>query len=297
MFLNDHSDDGSLEYLIRQNDTVVVESARSFGDEVETPPPLSDSVKMMRMKHLWRSMLRDRFARGCWSLNVDLDEFVHLPEGMTFQDLVPHFEKQGIHAVWGVMLDVYPKTVAMLAEQEKATRLDMSTTWYFDGEQHLRLRHDKGPKTIHPGARARLFRAYGVDRFYLALKTSRRKTVEWWLRKSLPGLRPMRFNNIRKPVLLKWEKHCYFKSSHDVNLSPSARYLLPIQHFRFSGALYRKIQIGLREKSYHNASINHRLLSELLQAMEARGGSFLYRKSRPAESFSDFVGTRNAFGL
>ena len=73
-------------------------------------------------------------------MHVDLDEFVRFTEGMTFQDLVACLEKQYVQAVYGVILDVYPKDIVALAEQEKTSRLDMSATLYFDGKHHLQLR-------------------------------------------------------------------------------------------------------------------------------------------------------------
>ena len=43
------------------------------------------------------------------------------------------------------MLDVYPKDISIFEEQENATQLEISANWYFDGEQHFRLRRDQSP--------------------------------------------------------------------------------------------------------------------------------------------------------
>ena len=297
VFLNDHSDDGSFEYLIQQPDTVVVESGRTYGDTIDVPTPVSDTIRNIRIIYLWRSLLHDLFAQNRWALQVDLDEFVHLRKGMRVQDLVMLLERQDARAVWGVMLDVYPKDIGALAEQEKTNRFDISATWYFDGERHLRLRQARIPRTVHPGARARLYHTYGVDRLYPVLKTKKgnkviRRLGRSWFR---PG--PPKYNALQKPILVKWGGDCYFKSSHSVNLPASTDYLLPIQHFRFAGALYQKIRTGLRDGSYYNNSADHRLLSELLRTMEALNGSFLYRKSKPFDSFEDLARTGNALGL
>ena len=108
---------------------------------------------------------------------------------------------------------------------------------------------------------------------------------------------PLRYNAVWKPTLLKWDQYSYFKSSHDTNLSYSPNHLLPIQHFRFAGTLRRKNKIGLRKKYYYRNSNDHRLLLELLEIMEARNSSFLYRKSRLFKTFEDFSSIRNSFGL
>lgn len=297
VFLDNGSDDGSLQYICKQPDTVVVQSSWAYGDKFDVPASLSNKIKYPRIVYLWRAMLQDMFAQDRWALQVDLDEFVHLPGGMTFPDLVVRLERRSERSVWGVMLDVYPKDIAALADHEKTSRLDMAALWYFDGEQHIRLRPDRSPKVIHPGARARLYCNYGVERLYPALGVRKRNVVERLFRKMLFGHRPLRYNVIWKPTLMKWGVNSYFRSSHHTNLPASPHYLLPIQHFRFAGSVYKKVRVGLREKSYFGGSIDHRLLRELLQTMEEQNGSFLYRKSRPFETFEDLVDTRNAIGL
>ena len=297
VFLNDRSDDGSFDYLLKQPDVVIVESCRTYGDKFDVPPSLSNSIKQPRILYLWRSILHDMFAMNQWALQVDLDEFIRLPEGMTFQDLIERLERQKARAVWGIMLDVYPKDISIFDEQENATQLEISANWYFDGEQHLRLRRDQSPILIYPGARARLYSEYEVTRLYPKLGIRERKIKVPLLKKLSLRRMPLRYNTLWKPTLLKWDQNSYFKSSHNTNLSYSPNHLLPIQHFRFSGTLRRKIKLGLRKESYYRNSNDHRLLLELLEIMEARNGSFLYRKLRLFESFEDFSSTRNSFGL
>ena len=297
VFLNDRSNDGSFDYLRNQNDTVVVQSARTYGESIEIPLTFRSKIKHLRAMDLWRSLLCDEFVQDRWCLQVDLDEFAHLPNGMMFQDLTERLEKQGMRAVWGVMLDVYPADIAALAELQNTTRLDTSTTWYFDGQQHLSSLGSSKPKICYPGARARLYRTYSVDRLYPEVMASRLKKAEGVMRRPWLGAKPMKYNMIRKPILLKWDQSCYFRSSHEINMIMSKDYLLPIQHFRFTGDIYRRVQRAAGEGAYYNSSLDYRLISELLQAMKARKGSFLYRKSRPLQSFEDLVATRNAFGL
>ena len=297
VFLNDRSDDGSIEYLCQQPDTVIVESGRTYGDMVEIPSTQANGIETVRILPLWRGMLHDMFALDRWTLQVDLDEFVRLPRGMTFQDLVARLEKRKARAVWGVMLDVYPRDIAAIAEQSQAARLDTAATWYFDGERHLRLRRKRRPRPIYPGARARLYHAYGVDKLYSALGVKAWKMKDRWLRAVWQGPQPYGYNALQKPTLLKWGDNCYFRSSHQTNLIASPNFLLPIQHFRFTGALYRKIHTALRENSYSNNSADHRLLSALLTTMEEQNGSFLYQKSQVLASFDDLARAGNAVGF
>ena len=297
VFLDDCSDDGSSEYLRQQTDTVVVASARRFSNKVELPQAIYGAVRDFRIHFLWRSILYDMFAQDRWAILVDLDEFIHLPPDMTFPDLVRQLDRRGTRALWAVMLDVYPKDLATFSENENSTLLDMSATWYFDGERHLRLRQGRPPKIIYPGARARLFCEYGMDELYPVLGVRKRERFSRLIRKARLRLKPIRYNSIVKPALLKWGDDCYFRTPHHASLPASKHYLLPIQHFRFSGSLAQRVAMALRENSHFLDSSDYRLLSELLRTMKEMNGSFLYRKSRPLESFDDLAETRNAIGF
>ena len=248
VFLNDCSSDGSKEYLLDQSDTVIVESKSSYGDFVSIPSPFSSLIKKVRMMVLWRSMLHDLFADEQWALQVDLDEFIWLPDGMIFQDIFAHLERENVNAVWGVMLDVYPKNILALRELERITRLDISASWYFDGEQHLRLRRHGSPKFVHPGARARLYQTYKLTRLYNELGVRKMTLPDRVLRYLGIIRRPLHYNALWKPTLLKWSarNNSYFRSSHRSNLTSSSSILLPIQHFRFSGSLYKKLKLACK---------------------------------------------------
>ena len=294
VFLDDRSDDGSFEYLLQQPDTVVVHSDRSFGYKVEPPPSISDAIVEPRIQFLWISILFDMFSLDRWALQVDLDEFIHLPQGLTFPDLAAQLDQQGTRALWAVMLDVYPKDITTFSYSEKSARLDISATWYFDGERHLRLRRCRPPKIVYPGARARLYGEYGLDKLYPVLGVRKHDRFRRILRKIGLRRKPLRYNNILKPALLKWGEDCYFKNPHNTNLTGSGRYLLPIQHFRFCGSLVDRIRLALRDNSHFLGSADYRLMRALLLRMKERNGTFLYRKSRPLQSFEDLVETRNA---
>lgn len=299
VFLNDNSDDGSVEYLLDQPDTVLVESDHSYGDTVSIPSSLPQITRNIRMMVLWRSLMHDMFADESWALQVDIDEFVHLPDGATFQDVTARLERENATAAWGVMLDMYPPDIGALRQQEREQHLDLSAAWYFDGEQHLRLRRRGRPKTVHPGARARLYHTYGATRLYPALGVKQLSFPKRVLRSSRIVRTPPKYNSLWKPALVHWSlrNHNYFSSSHYSDHLYSRELLLPIQHFRFSGAVMGKIQTGIKEGSYYNNSADHRLLAELFATMEKRHGSFLYKDSRLLTSFKDFVETCNVVGL
>ncbi|WP_299832555.1 glycosyltransferase family 2 protein [uncultured Roseobacter sp.] len=297
--LDDRSDDGTLEYLLAQPDVVVFHSRFAYGDTVKLPSALSDQINSGRILYIWRALFFNRFARRGWAVQVDLDEFIHLPAGKRFQDIALQLETEGSTVAYGLMLDVYPTDIAALGAQAHDREIDMGAAWYFDGEPHFRLRQNASPKVLHPGARARLYRAYGTDRLYAELGLPVPQYRNWVhrMRKTRFGTRIPFYNAMQKPVLAHWSDEAIFTSSHNVNVPVSSSMLIPFQHFRFSGALYAKIDMALTENSYSSGSRDHRLLTDLLARMKETDGSFLYKKSQPVTGHAGFEAARVAFGL
>ncbi|NBB81742.1 MAG: hypothetical protein GVY36_20280 [Verrucomicrobia bacterium] len=88
--------------------------------------------------------------------------------------------------------------------------------------------------------------------------------------------------------MAKWPDGAYFESSHRTSIFGNDKILLPFQHYRFTGALYAKMNMAIREKSYSAGSQEYHLMSDLLHRMQARGnGTFIYRKSRALNGFDD----------
>jgi hypothetical protein len=178
--------------------------------------------------------------------------------------------------------------------------IDPAANWYFDAEPHLKLFSDKFPEVIHPGARARLYHTYGVARPYQKPNAPKPAYRIWWKRMkgSRFGTRIPYYNSIFKPVMAKWPDGAYFVTSHKTSFVGSDRILLPFQHYRFTGALYAKIDMAIRENSYSSGSQDHRLLSDLLHRMQTRGnGTFLYRNSRVLNGFDDLRQAGVSMGL
>ena len=298
--LNDRSTDGTTEYLLSQPDVVVFESRYRYGDEVDLPAHMADKMLAGRILYVWRTIFYDRFAKNRWAVQVDLDEFIQLPPGKTFQDIARMLDREGSNLAYGVMLDVYPETLSDLAGMADQQEIDPTARWYFDAVPHLKLRAGQFPKKLHPGARARLYHTYGVARPYQKPDAPKPAYRIWWKRMkgSRIGTKIPSYNNIFKPVMAKWPDGAYFKSSHTTSVHGSDMILLPFQHYRFTGALYAKIDMAIRENSYSAGSQDHHLLSELLQRMKARGnGTFLYRNSRVLNSFDDLSKAGVSIGL
>jgi len=297
--LDDRSTDGMSEYLMEQPDVVVLESDYSYGDTIDLPQTMATQISAGRILYVWRSLLFSRFATQTWGVQTDLDEFVCLPDGMRFQDVAKRLDGEGARLAHGLMLDVYPATLGDMKAMSLEAELDPGVPVYFDGEAHLRLRDGKSPKTLHPGARARLYHEYGVSEDYarFGFKTPDYPNALVRAIKTRFGTRIPNYNTICKPLMAKWPAGAFFRNSHHTNLHGSTSVLVPFLHYRFTGALYRKIEVALREKSYSSGSLDHRLLEALLQRMSEGEGGFRYRKSRLVDGFAGLRETGNAKGL
>ena len=206
VFLDDRSNDGTQQYLFAQPDVVIVQSNHTYGEPARERDgcPESTTTRSRRYSVLWRSLLHDMFAEGKWALQVDLDEFVCVPDGTTIREFVSTLDELDLRAVWGVMLDIYPRDIASLNELSGARLHSMSGDWYFDAERHLRLRKHRGPSVVYAGARARLYETYGVDRLYSQLKVSTKHIRHPW---------PSRI----------WSREPNFKQYNSLQVFPQAR--------------------------------------------------------------------------
>ena len=152
VIIDDHSTDGSREILIEQPDVMVLESRLSFGRKVlaKGRTPLPD----MRGDIIWRNVLMSRFCFDTWVIMLDLDEFITLPEGKTFQDVAALASQKEARSVFGIMLDMYPEDTSGLKRTERFSEGD---TWFFDGLRHISVEPGGWAKVRYAGARARLF--------------------------------------------------------------------------------------------------------------------------------------------
>jgi Glycosyl transferase family 2 len=95
-FIDDHSDDGTRDYLLMQVDTHVFAPSNSFGEA--------------NSGNDWLNLLMDRFGIGYWTLVVDADELLVYPhcEKIKLNDLCSYMDREGGTALSAFLLDMYP---------------------------------------------------------------------------------------------------------------------------------------------------------------------------------------------
>lgn len=280
IFIDDRSTDGTFEFLSEQNDVMVVKSKRKFGDQLPTNDAAALGLQHQRLVLVWRMLLLEKYSVGKWSLHLDADEFLDLPEGMLIGDFAAQLgEHEG--AVWSVMIDMYPSTLTELADMESDTIIDLEKPWYFDGKTHLRLRRSKTPIKVYSGCRARLLTKFGLNGKATRFKMKMRRAL---------GMQGANYNAIRKPVVLRWSAGHRFKSSHNVSLKASSQYLLPLRHYKFSGSIHERIRRAEHRSEYQD-------MARLFLAMSESDPDFRYAKSVCYTGFQDFRSTGNAVGF
>lgn len=143
-FIDNGSNDGTVEYLCRQPDCHVRQIVGPFE---------------WRKKHGWIMLAIDMIGRGRdqWYIYVDADEHMVF-EGlgtMSFGDLARRMETRGIKRVRGMMIDMYRDGPLLGSTYEPGTRL-LDAYPYFDGagydeRRFLQIMSKKG------GPRQRVF--------------------------------------------------------------------------------------------------------------------------------------------
>lgn len=288
ILIDDRSTDGTAAYLNEQPDVMVLKSRRKYGDKIEAEDAQALGLPHRRLELLWRMLLVEKFALNQWSLHLDADEFLDLPEGLSIRDFTAKMDRTDGEFVWGVMIDMYPATVSDLAGMADDPVIDLSKPWYFDGQQHLRIRAGQTPKLLHAGCRARLLQKFDLN--------NKRSWIEAKARKFLRLPSP-RYNAIRKPILLHWRSGEFFQSAHGVNGTASPHFLLPIRHYKFNGPIHDRIHRASTTGGNTGGGAEYKDLARLLSAMSERDESFLDIKSVRYTGFEDFRRTGNATGF
>jgi len=288
VFVDDRSTDGTSAFLAVQNDVVVLRSQRKYGDKIDAADAAALGLPHQRLELVWRMLLLEKFGLNRWSLHLDADEFLELPQGQTISELASTLDEDDGAAVWAAMIDMYPATVTDLVGMAQDEIIDLNKSWYFDGQPHLGLRHAKPPRTLHPGSRARLLHKFGLNRKVSGTE----HRVRQLFRLPIP-----RYNAIRKPALLRWQSGHRFDSAHKVNLTASPRVLLPLRHYKFNGPIHQRIQRASTTGGNTGGGVEYKDLAGLITAMSENDEDFRYARSIRHQGFDDFQRSGNAVGF
>lgn len=290
VILDDRSTDGTADYLAGEPDVMVVESPLRYFEDVAYTPEERAGVLETRAVRLWRDQMMTAFCDGQWAVMVDPDEFLALPDGLGLPAFAARLEAEGAGAVWGAMIDMYPRAIGDITGPHAAPTgpggFEMAGPWFFDARPHI----DPGqlvqspaiPRTVYPGSVSRLFATWGVLEQGSALRRLRRR---------ISGYRYQGASMIHKTPLVRWQAGDRFLNCHVTTKPVSTTHAVAILHFKFTADLGRKIEYALTSGGYNQGSRSYRLYASLIEKMMRADASFLDKVSREYSSWEDLQST------
>lgn len=282
ILLDDGSTDGSLEFAAKQPDVMIVKSDFRFGEKAPHP----SNGKMVNAYIAWRQALMVEYAQNQWSMHLDLDEFVHLPKGQSFNQLNEMMTDSKANILWGAMLDMYPKTWVDISD----TNLTIDDIdWYFDGRQHLKPTKFSTPPMVYSGSRSRLCQQFGISQ-------SKEKLYKKIIRKLLGNPYP-RMGIQRKPIAINWHNGMVFKNSHRIKHAKHDKKILPIAHYKYTPNFVERVEYAISSGAHFNASKGYKELRDLRTEMLRENSTFLTDNSVQFIDYQSFLRTGNAYGV
>lgn len=234
LIVDNDSDDGSLEYLMKQPDVSVWYTRKSY--------------KRSRFGVDWLNWLQMKYAHGHWSLVVDPDEFLIYPfcDTRPIRALTDWLDASSIKSFSAMLLDMYPKgRIDAQPYREGQDPLEI-TSWFDAGNYTINKNGKFGNLWIQGGPRARKFFARKPE--------------------AAPAL--------NKIPLVKWDrKYAYVSSTHmllprGLNLvydewggEKASGVLL---HTKFLDTFTSKAKEELQRKQHYAASIEYKAYAETL---------------------------------
>jgi len=285
VFLDDKSDDGTLEYLTAQDDCTVVASEFSFAQEIDGK----------KAHFVWRTALPQKYCNGAWGVHVDADELLEIPPGFDdIESFTRALDDRGVTAVGAVMVDFYPTKALDLRQQDwPQSKAELLSRYpYFDDCYYGAWAKDGNRFLGTPsGVRHRIMAAHEITN-YARMPTSPIKKLRARVGKILGSKKEKSFCALSKVPLVKWDKATEHVGPHKLNRPPARDILLPLMHFKLTSSLLQKIDFAISSGNYHKQSAEYRSYRDLLAAMMEEDASFLCSSSRRYSSKNDFLNNR-----
>ena len=145
LFVDNESDDDSLEYLKDQPDVSVWRANGSY--------------KRSRFGMDWQNWLLRKYAHGHWSVVVDPDEFFVYPfcDTRPLRALTDWLDASSIKSFSAMLLDLYPKGPISQVPYQKGQDPIEIACWFDSGNYTIERNRRYGNLWIQGGPRARVF--------------------------------------------------------------------------------------------------------------------------------------------
>jgi hypothetical protein len=282
LVMENHSTDGTLEYLQDQPDCHVFTTSNSFSEA--------------RSGITWTAALLNRYGTGHWCLTIDADELLIYPhcEEVKLPQLCAYLEEEGSEGLFTFMMDMYPegKLEDAVCTPDKSF---FEIAPYFDKDYtfieriHLRGSKPFPPLEVMGGPRERCFypdQGTHVPKKRMAIHVYERAAVALKKAGIIKGFKSMKSPALFKVPLVKWRKGLEYKASTHVitpiKLSPLTGVLA---HFKFFSDFHDRVVTAVKSKTHANGSAEYR---EYLKHMD-KVKNFKYAGSRKYSSSRDVL--------
>lgn len=273
VFLDDFSEDGTFEFLLNQNDCVVLRSSYRYGEPIKTDHFKKGKLNRagIYLKYLIQTMLFE----GHYITHVDADEFLILPSRFNgISDLVDYLKNNDIRSLHASSIEFFPENISSIySEHAPQTFAEIiSQCPYFDNTRLLELRaspnHRDVATIMGQSASSRLFERESIRDLRLPWAD-----LPQFLLQRLP-LRTAESHVIKTPIAFR-DKESKMAGSHYANVPATTKVSVALAHFVFTSNLPEKIAKSLAWKSHARGATKYVSYSKLLAAMKGGNGSFL----------------------
>lgn len=241
---DDHSDDGSTDFLLAQDDCTVLGADAGFNERMPSG---------QAFQHHLRNAVPGGLETGRWVLSVDADEFLLLPPGMAqLAELYAWLDRRQDHCVLASMVDFYPRRLRDRHADPERSPFDRCP--WFDADRGFVRQPDGRIDKTAGGVRWRL----------QALLRERDPAAHAAIYKG----RGYQMAALWKTPLVRTGAGVVRVSSHSVNVTPPPDVELALAHFKFGPDLDGRIADALARRNYYLGSIEYRFLDAVLRRFE-----------------------------
>lgn len=253
--VDDKSNDGSREYLMKQHDCFLYEPSNSF--------------KESRAGVDWQNLLLNKFGVGHWTIVADADELLAYPhmERIKLPELCQYLDNEESTALFAFLLDMYPKDDLStgICIPEKPF---FEICPYFDSEYTFRkVSTLNSPINELPrvrvvgGPRIRKFYPWqrNVGLFHRIVNTTTIKIAERL--KFIKGDRPHYAPALIKMPLVKWATGIERLSNHVILAPPDTKVSFitgAIMHFKFFADFHDKAKAEVARGVHFGGSLEYK---------------------------------------
>jgi len=277
IILDDKSTDQTREFLIKQQDVVVLESNVRYGDLVT----LKD-MSSGRAGPLFKEIIPDLFLKNKFSLYLDADEFLFLPPSIsTIGEVINYLTAKDELAIGASLVEFFPKRLQRPIGQNNPSNFEelLKSNPFFEPIRLLNFSDNGWLKYVNKSKSEQLFEQFMIGSESILKKIERRVTGK-----------KLRLHSAKMKTPLVYQgKNMMRTGSHATNIPPAQDLLLTIGHFVFTDRLSEKIEKAQLWQSHSGAGRKYTAYALLLEKMRSTNSSFLSNSSTRFKSTTQFL--------